>query len=140
MLRPTLVALAVTLLAAPSVADRSDRVVYREIGEASWYGPGFHGQRTASGEVFDQNALTAAHPELPLGSEVDVTNLENGRTITVAINDRGPYVDGRKLDLSRAAAKRLDMLESGIALVRIEATAQQIEQAVGDPDEAAEVD
>jgi rare lipoprotein A len=110
MLRPALVALAVMLLAAPSFAGRGDRAVYREIGKASWYGPGFHGRRTASGEVFDQNALTAAHPELPFG---------------------------RKLDLSRAAAKRLGMLEAGIALVRIEATAQPIEQAAGDSSAAA---
>lgn len=140
MWRPTLLALAVVLLAAPSLAGRDERVVYRETGEASWYGPGFHGRPTASGEAFDPSALTAAHRALPLGSEVAVTNLENGRTVVVAINDRGPFVDGRDLDLSQAAAKRLGMVESGVAVVRIEATRSQIEQAVGAAGDAATVE
>jgi len=106
-----------------------DRVVYSERGHASWYGPGFHGRRTASGERFDQNALTAAHRRLPLGSRVTVTNLENGRSVRVAINDRGPYVDGRVIDLSRAAARRLGMIGDGIVRVRIEATRQELTTA-----------
>src|SRR6058998_2315837 len=69
-----------------------------QVGVASWYGPGFHGNRTANGEVFDQNELTAAHPSLPLGSHVMVTNLTNGRTVEVRINDRGPFVGGRAID------------------------------------------
>ena len=99
---------------------------FRQIGVASWYGPGFHGRQTASGERFDQNDLTAAHRKLPLGSEVKVTNLENGRSITVEINDRGPYAKGRVLDLSKAAARKLGMMENGVAKVRIEATRQQL--------------
>ena len=81
---------------------------------------------TASGERFDQNDLTAAHRNLPLGSEVRVTNLENGRSLTVEINDRGPYVKNRVLDLSKAAARRLGILENGVAKVRIEATQSQL--------------
>jgi rare lipoprotein A len=89
-------------------------------GVASWYGPGFHGQRTASGERYDQYRLTAAHRSWPLGTHARVTNLENGRSVTVRINDRGPYVDGRVLDLSYAAARALDMVGSGTGNVRIE--------------------
>lgn len=102
---------------------------FRQVGVASWYGPGFHGRQTASGERFDQNDFTAAHRKLPLGSEVRVTNLENGRSITVEINDRGPYAKGRVLDLSRAAARQLGMVEDGVAKVRIEATARQLAMA-----------
>lgn len=91
-----------------------------EVGTASWYGPGFHGRLTASGEVFDENALTAAHPSLPLGTTVQVTNLENGKRVTLVINDRGPFVAGRVIDLSRAAAERLGFLEDGLARVGIE--------------------
>lgn len=105
-----------------------DPAGFRQVGLASWYGPGFHGRLTASGERFDQNEFTAAHRRLPLGSEVKVTNLENGRSITVEINDRGPYVDGRVIDLSRAAARRLGMVEDGIAKVRIEAAPQRLAQ------------
>lgn len=89
-------------------------------GEASWYGPGFHGKQTASGEVFDMEAMTAAHRELPFGSRVRVINLDNGEEIRVRINDRGPFARGRVLDLSRAAARELGMLGSGTARVRIE--------------------
>jgi rare lipoprotein A len=91
-----------------------------ETGLASWYGPKFHGRRTASGEVFNQEKFTAAHPALPWGSRVKVINLANGKSVDVRINDRGPYGKGRIIDLSRAAAKALDMLKSGIATVRIE--------------------
>lgn len=91
-----------------------------ERGRASWYGPGFHGRTTASGEIFDQTKLTAAHRTLPLGSRARVTNLRNGATVEVEINDRGPYVEGRIVDLSRAAAGALRMVEAGIALVRVE--------------------
>src|SRR5688500_11069556 len=102
------------LVAGQTHADFADaryydqtQAAFRQVGVASWYGPGFHGKRTASGERFDQNDLTAAHRKLPLGSEVKVTNLENGRSIIVAINDRGPYIKGRVIDLSKAAARRL---------------------------------
>ena len=89
-------------------------------GEASWYGPGFHGKKTASGEIFDQDKLTAAHKTLPLGTVAKVTNLENGNTVEVQITDRGPYIGQRVIDLSYAAADRLGFVESGLAPVRIE--------------------
>jgi rare lipoprotein A len=127
---------ALILLAGQSQADlvnaragRNGEPAFRQTGVASWYGPGFHGKRTASGERFDQNDLTAAHRKLPLGSEVKVTNLENGRAITVEINDRGPYVKGRVIDLSKAAARRLGIVDDGVAKVRIEATPQQLAMA-----------
>lgn len=91
----------------------------KQVGQASWYGPGFHGKKTASGATFNQNQLTAAHRSLPLGTKAKVTNLENGKKVEVTINDRGPYVGNRAIDLSRAAARRLAM--DGTARVRIEA-------------------
>jgi rare lipoprotein A (peptidoglycan hydrolase) len=103
----------------------STKPVYREIGKASWYGPGFQGNKTANGEIFNQNKLTAAHRRLPLGTKAEVTNLENGRKVEVKINDRGPYVKNRSIDLSRAAAKKLDMQEDGIARVKIEVKSNQ---------------
>ncbi|MDS4026548.1 MAG: septal ring lytic transglycosylase RlpA family protein [Candidatus Contendobacter sp.] len=90
----------------------------RQVGKASWYGPGFYGRRTASGQTFDPHRLTAAHPRLPLGSRARVTNLGNGRAVEVTINDRGPHGGGRIIDLSRAAARQLAM--GGTALVSIE--------------------
>jgi len=92
---------------------------YAQTGVASWYGPQFHGQRTASGEIFDQDALTAAHPTLPIPSLVQVTNLENGREIIVRVNDRGPFVDGRLIDLSRASADVLGFVDQGQARVHV---------------------
>jgi rare lipoprotein A len=89
-------------------------------GTASYYGADFAGRRTASGERFDPQALTAAHPVLPFGTRVRVTNLENGRSVTVRINDRGPYTAGRILDVSWEAARELGMLRSGVARVRLE--------------------
>lgn len=90
-----------------------------EVGIASWYGPRFHGRRTANGEVFDMHHLSAAHPTLPLGSWVEVTNLDNGRSIPLRVNDRGPFIAGRIIDVSYAAARSLDMLEEGIARVHL---------------------
>jgi rare lipoprotein A len=87
---------------------------------ASWYGPKFHGKLTASGEVFNQEQFTAAHPTLPWGSKVKVINLDNGKSVDVRINDRGPFKPGRIIDLSRAAARALGMVRRGIATVRIE--------------------
>ena len=92
---------------------------YSESGSASWYGPQFHGQRTASGEVFDQEALTAAHPTLPIPSLVQVTNLENGREIIVRVNDRGPFVGERLIDLSHGAATVLGFEQAGHAQVHV---------------------
>ena len=93
---------------------------YNEVGIASWYGPTFHGKDSASGEVFDENAMTAAHPTLPIPSMVRVTNLENGRVVLVRINDRGPFVDDRIIDLSKAAGAALNMHAKGTAKVRVE--------------------
>ncbi|HYE00559.1 MAG TPA: septal ring lytic transglycosylase RlpA family protein [Alphaproteobacteria bacterium] len=90
-------------------------------GEASYYGPGFHGRKTASGERFDQNAPTAASRDLPLGTRATVQNLENGREVEVRINDRGPYAQGRIIDLSKGAAQQLGMTKDGEAQVRVEA-------------------
>lgn len=90
-----------------------------EKGNASWYGDPYHGRRAASGEVFDMEQLTAAHRTLPFQTWVEVTNLSNGRQVTVRINDRGPFVDGRIIDLSRAAARSVDMLRSGVAPVQL---------------------
>jgi hypothetical protein len=91
-----------------------------QFGIASWYGEKFHGRTTASGEKFDMHKLTAAHKKLPLGTIVRVTNIKNGRTVTVKINDRGPYKRGRVIDLSYAAAKKIGMVEDGITRVRLE--------------------
>jgi rare lipoprotein A len=99
--------------------------VFVQHGQASWYGPGFHGRKTASGERFDQHQLTAAHRKLPLGTRATVTNLGNGRTVEVEINDRGPYVGGRIIDLSKAAARKLGMEHSGTAKVRVVVTEQR---------------
>lgn len=89
-------------------------------GRASWYGPGFRGRKTASGEIFDDSKFTAAHKTLPLGTIAKVTNLSNGKSVRVEINDRGPYVDGRIIDLSHAAAHALGMVDRGVAHVEIE--------------------
>jgi rare lipoprotein A len=89
-------------------------------GLASWYGAKHHGKRTASGEIFDQNKFTAAHRTLPWGSIVKVTNLDNGKSVEVRINDRGPFPKGRIIDLSRAAARALGMVELGVSPVRME--------------------
>lgn len=97
----------------------SENASYDEIGIASWYGPSFHGRPTANGEIFNMNQLTAAHPTLPLPSLVEVTNLTNGRALTVRLNDRGPFAKDRIIDLSRAAAERLGFREKGTAEVRV---------------------
>jgi rare lipoprotein A (peptidoglycan hydrolase) len=106
-----------------NIRETSKKKVIR--GQASWYGPGFHGKKTASGEIFDQGRLTAAHKTLPLGTKAKVTNLENGNSVEVEINDRGPYVGDRVIDLSRAAANALGFVESGLTLVRIEPLYQE---------------
>jgi rare lipoprotein A len=91
--------------------NRSGRVV--QSGRASWYGPGFHGRRTASGETFNANALTAAHRTLPFGTRVRVMNKSTGRSVVVRINDRGPYAHGRVIDLSRASAQAIGISGTG---------------------------
>lgn len=92
----------------------------KDRGIASWYGEDFHGWLTASGEIYDMETLTGAHRTLPLGSIVKVTNVENGKQVRIRINDRGPYVSGRILDLSYAAAHRLGMMEGGVSAVSLE--------------------
>ena len=121
---------AVPVQSAPRLVNTTKVTVVKsnapritQTGHASWYGPGFHGRKTASGVVFDQTELTAAHRNLPLGSKVRVTNLENAKSVEVEINDRGPFVPGRIIDLSRAAARVLGMLEDGITRVRVELVA-----------------
>ena len=91
-----------------------------QTGQASWYGAQHHGKRTASGAIFDQTKLTAAHRSLPFGTRLKVTNLSNGRSVEVEVTDRGPYSGNRIIDLSRAAAQALGMIESGTAAVRLE--------------------
>jgi len=97
-----------------------EEFTHAETGIASWYGPGFHGKYTANGEVYDQSDKTAAHRTLQMPSVVRVTNLDNGRSTVVRVNDRGPYARGRVIDVSRAAAEELNMTHSGTAHVRIE--------------------
>lgn len=104
-------------LPAPSSATRSATIV----GVASWYGPGFIGRHTASGQIYDQDELTAACNAFPIGSRVMVTNLVNGRSVEVVINDRGPFKKGRKIDLSHKAAAMIGMLGPGTTRVRLEA-------------------
>ena len=106
-----------------AIVSRGDDLV--QSGKASWYGPGFHGKVTASGETFDDAALSAAHKSLPLGSRARVTNVLNGNSVEVKINDRGPFIRGRIIDLSRAAARALGILEKGIAIVRVELVASE---------------
>lgn len=91
-----------------------------ETGIASWYGPKFHGKRTSSGEIYDMHAMTGAHKTLPIPVMLRVVNLENGRQVVIRVNDRGPFHPGRVVDLSKEAAKRLEILGSGTAKVRIE--------------------
>lgn len=100
-----------------SASDGSGGVL--ETGVASWYGPNFHGLTTANGETYNMNDLTAAHKTLPFNTIVQVDNLDNGRSVVVRINDRGPYVGNRIIDLSRKSAETVDMIDSGTANVRI---------------------
>lgn len=109
-------ALAVLALTLPFGAARASV----QEGVVSWYGGQFHDRPTASGELFDANAMTMAHPSLPFGTKVRVTNLRNGRSVVVRVNDRGPFVGSRIADLSEAAAASLGMLARGLARARIE--------------------
>ena len=131
----------VAWLAVPSHAPAEDQnpVVFREEGEASYYGEEFQGKPTASGEPFDQDGMTAAHPELPLGSEVTVTDPSTGKQVEVEVNDRGPFVDGRRIDLSKGAAEELGITKEGVAEVEIEVTKGQVEKAIDAPEDAAQV-
>ncbi len=119
-----LICLALCILSGCSLLRREGaappEIKKVEVGWASWYGKDFHGRKTASGAVYDMYQLTAAHKTLPLGTTVMVTHLSNGRSVMVAINDRGPFVQGRIIDLSYAAAQSLGMAEEGVAKVRVE--------------------
>ncbi len=106
---------------------------YDRVGIASWYGDAFHGRPTANGEIFDKDRISAAHPTLPLPSRVRVTNLDNGRSIELRVNDRGPFVDDRLIDLSQAAARELGFEEQGLARVRVQFLALDV--ARGTPPE-----
>lgn len=106
---------------AAKKADKTEKTAkFSQTGKASWYGPGFHGKKTANGERFDMNTLTAAHRTLPISSRVRVTNLANGKSVVVRINDRGPYHGNRVMDLSKAAAQELGFIRTGTAQVKIE--------------------
>ena len=105
-----------------SQTQKPQMLIARETyyGKASWYGPKFHGRTTANGETFNSYGLTAAHRSLPFGTKVKVTNLRNGRSVIVRINDRGPFIKGRIIDLSTGAAQKLNMVGSGLANVQID--------------------
>jgi rare lipoprotein A len=129
-LRGGLVALAALLLlaacAGPPEGGPGSRAApagigaYEAVGVASWYGGRFHGRQTASGETYDMYALTAAHRSLPFGTRVRVTNLDNGRSVVLRINDRGPFVKRRIIDVSRRAAEDLGFIRDGLTRVRVE--------------------
>jgi len=122
-----LVSLSAQSVARPSAsvaADRPSTVIPQvEVGLASWYGAERQGKITASGEPFDMNGLTAAHRQIPLGTRVKVTNIRNHRTIVLRVNDRGPGIIGRIIDVSMAAAKQLGFLRAGLAPVQVEVVA-----------------
>jgi rare lipoprotein A len=118
-------ALPIVFVAISGCATTAPRELGEErgdglVGMASWYGARHHGRSTASGQPFDMHQLSAAHRTLPLGTRVRVTNLENRRSVVVRVTDRGPFVPGRIVDLSYAAAKALDLVEQGIARVRLD--------------------
>lgn len=113
--------LFILLCLAAASAKRSSAEGFVQKGKASWYGSKFHGEHTASGERFNMYAMTAAHKSLPIGTYVEVTRLRNGRSIIVRINDRGPFLSGRIIDLSYKAARELGIIKKGVASVRIEA-------------------
>ncbi len=109
-----------TAVTVPPPSEVPAKTPTVHVGDASWYGPGFSGKTTASGEVFDETKMTAAHKTLPLGTKAKVTNLKDGKSVQVEINDRGPYAQGRIIDLSQAAAKALGIIDRGVVKVRVE--------------------
>ncbi|MDA7085197.1 septal ring lytic transglycosylase RlpA family protein [Pseudomonas sp. SA3-5] len=123
-MRLLLIVTIALLLSACASQGQIDPQGYRAEGQASYYGARHHGQKTASGERFDQHALTAAHRSLPFGSKVLVTNLRNDKSVVVRINDRGPYAKKRIIDLSQRAAEQLDMLRAGVVPVRVQQLAE----------------
>lgn len=115
-MRAAVVVLVLTVACGGAQAQNKGAV---SEGKAAWYGAKFQGRKTASGEKFDRRKLTAAHRKLPFGTRVKVTNLNNGKSVIVRINDRGPYGKGRIIDLSEAAAKKVRMIRSGVVPVRV---------------------
>lgn len=112
--------LAISLLPGCAPYHATGRPIhYKAEGKASWYGPGFSGKKTANGERFDPNAMTAAHKTLPMGTTVRVTNLDNDKSVVVRVNDRGPFVRGRIIDLSKAAAQEIDIIGKGTGRVMV---------------------
>lgn len=106
--------------AEPIVEESQERGSFIAEGNASFYGGKFHGRKTASGAIFNKHAMTAAHRNLPFGTRVRVTHVHNGRSVVVTINDRGPFIKSRIIDVSRAAAEQLGMVQQGVARVRLE--------------------
>jgi rare lipoprotein A len=100
----------------------ASNIKYVDLGmmKASWYGPRFHGRLTANGEIYDQNALTAAHKSFKFGTLLRITNIQTNKSVVVRINDRGPYIPGRQIDLSKAAAEKLDVINSGVKKLKVE--------------------
>ena len=115
-MRAAVVALVLAIACGGAQAQKKGAILK---GKAAWYGGKFQGRKTASGEKFDKRKLTAAHRKLPFGTKVKVTNLKNRKSVVVRINDRGPYGKGRIIDLSEAAAKKIDMIRSGVVPVRV---------------------
>ena len=118
----------------PKIVEPDDihgKPISVEIGLASWYGPPYHNRQAADGSIFDQNALTAAHRELPMGTTVRVTNLETGQSVLARITDRGPFIPGRVLDLSLGAAKAIGVYRAGVARVKVEAFAHNSADPAG---------
>jgi len=109
----------------PSLSSAPSSTSPSQVAVASWYGPGFEGRKTASGERFNSQDMTAAHRTLPLGSHVMVTNIDNGKSVRVRINDRGPYIRGRSIDLSRGAARKIGLEKRGVGRVRITADSRR---------------
>jgi len=125
----TLVKKAIVLLLAvvagyASSVEKADRPLFQLVDKgtmvASWYGPGFHGKQTANGEVYNMNDLTAAHKSLKFGTLLKITNLKNDSSIVVRINDRGPFIRGRQLDISKAAAEQLEMINNGVIKLKVQ--------------------
>lgn len=126
LLKKKIVLLAAMLVfALPIFAD----YIYKSEAVASYYADKFHGRTTSNGEIFNMYALTAAHKTLPFNTKVVVTNLSNGKNVTVRINDRGPFIQGREIDLSKAAAEKLDMIKSGTAKVKLTIISETIKNS-----------
>ena len=117
--------------AGPPNDELRGKPIMTEVGMASWYGPPYHNRKGADGTVFDENAMTAAHRELPMGTMVRVTNLATNQSVVVKITDRGPFVPGRTLDVSKAAAQAIGLYRMGVAKVRVEAYARQTAEVEG---------